>query len=149
MTAYFYCLLLSNSNKLKMDRRFYLEHTVIQDEIDALGHVNNVCYIQWVQNAAEKHWAVLSKDHTFENYVWVVLRHEIDYIASAKLDDKITIRTWVGESYGVKSERFVEILKDGQILVKATTTWCLLDKKKMKVVRVPFEVLEAVNGIEG
>jgi len=124
---------------------YYFKHTVISSEIDLLGHVNNVCYIQWVQNAAEKHWGVLSENHEFNSFVWVVLRHEIDYLSSAKLDDEITIRTWVGESYGVKSERFVEILKDGKILAKAKTIWCLLDKKKMKVVRIPQEVLEVVN----
>ncbi|PCI35220.1 MAG: thioesterase [Flavobacteriaceae bacterium] len=132
-----------------MDRRFYIKHRVTSDEIDALGHVNNVCYIQWVQHAAEKHWNVLSKNHAFNSYVWVVIRHEIDYLASAKIDDEITIRTWVGDSYGVKSERFVEILKDGKILVKATTIWCLLDKNSMKVMRIPAEVLDVVNGLVG
>jgi len=125
---------------------YYIKHTVTSDEIDLLGHVNNVCYIQWVQNAAEKHWGVLSKNHEFNSYVWVVLRHEIDYLSSAKLNDEISIRTWVGASYGVKSERFVEILKDGKILAKAKTIWCLLDKKRMKVVRIPLEVLDVVNG---
>jgi len=128
---------------------YYIKHTVTSNEIDLLGHVNNICYIQWVQNAAEKHWGVLSKNHAFNSYVWVVLRHEIDYLSSAKLEDEITIRTWVGASYGVKSERFVEILKDGKILAKAKTIWCLLDKKRMKVVRIPSEVLDVVNGNAG
>jgi len=132
-----------------MDRRFYIKHKVTSDEIDALGHVNNVCYIQWVQNAAEKHWAVLSHNQNVADFVWVVVRHEIDYLASAKFDDEITIRTWVGDSYGVKSERFVEILKDGRVLAKAKTIWCLLNKNTMKVVRIPSEVLDVVNGVAG
>ncbi|MBL4746967.1 MAG: acyl-CoA thioesterase [Flavobacteriaceae bacterium] len=131
-----------------MDRRYYTEHTVTSEEIDALGHVNNICYIQWVQNVSEEHWAVLSKHHPFDSYVWVVLRHEIDYLSAAKLEDKITIRTWVGDTYGVKSVRFVELLKDGKILVKATTTWCLLDKKTMKVRRIPGEVLDVLSGVQ-
>ncbi|MDO9039698.1 MAG: thioesterase, partial [Lutibacter sp.] len=33
-------------------------HTLIvkQNDLDALNHVNNVTYLQWVQNVAEKHW---------------------------------------------------------------------------------------------
>ncbi len=130
-----------------MDRRFYLKHTVTSEEIDALGHVNNVCYIKWVQQIAEKHWAVLSRNHAFNAFVWVVIRHEIDYLASAMEEDEITIRTWVGDCYGVKSDRFVEILKEGKILAKAKTVWCLLDKKSMKVVRIPSEVLDVLNGL--
>ena len=77
-------------------------------------------------------------------FVWVVLRHEIDYIASAKLHDKITVTTWIGESYGVKSERFVEMKKGDKLIAKAKTIWCLLDKKTMKPVRIPSEILNTL-----
>lgn len=128
-----------------MTKKFFTKHIVTPEEIDALGHVNNVCYVSWVQNVAEKHWTVLSENCNFSSYVWVVLRHEIDYLGAAKLEDEITLKTWVGESYGAKSQRFVEILKDGKVLVKATTIWCLLDKNSMKVIRIPRDILEIVN----
>lgn len=117
---------------------------VSEHEIDALNHVNNIHYIQWVQNAAQKHWSILSNSDLDSKFVWVVLRHEIDYMASAKLHDKIAVTTWIGESYGVKSERFVEMKKDSKLIAKAKTIWCLLDKKTMKPVRIPSEILNTL-----
>ncbi|WP_457618045.1 acyl-CoA thioesterase [Lutibacter sp.] len=87
-----------------------------------LDHVNNVHYLQWVQNAAQKHWNILSTPDLNCKYVWIVLRHEIDYLRAAKLDDKITISTRVEDIYGVKSERIVEIKKESKLIARAKTT---------------------------
>lgn len=120
-----------------------LNYTLIvsENDLDNLNHVNNVTYLQWVQNAAQKHWDLLSDAAIDDNYVWVVLRHEIDYFLPAILNDIIDVTTYIGDSYGVKSERFVEIKKDGKILAKAKTIWCLLDKNTMKPVKVPSSIM--------
>ena len=118
---------------------------VSENEIDDLNHVNNIHYIKWVQEAAQKHWGILSNTNLDASYVWVILRHEVDYISSAKLHDKITINTWIGNSYGVKSERFVEIKKASEIIAKAKTIWCLLDKKTMKPARIPSEIIKILE----
>jgi len=125
--------------------KFSFTHIVNKNEIDNLNHVNNIHYIQWVQNAAQKHWSSISNQIFDSKYVWVVLRHEIDYLASAKLGDKIQVNTWIGDSYGVKSERFVEIKKGEKLISKSKTVWCLLDKKTMKPIRIPLEVLNILN----
>ncbi|WP_298262524.1 thioesterase family protein [uncultured Lutibacter sp.] len=121
---------------------------VKEEELDNLNHVNNINYVKWVQKASEKHWSFLT-NNAFENsFVWVVLRHEIDYLASAVLGDKIEITTWVGDSYGVKSERFVEIFRNDTVIAKAKTIWCLLDKKNMKPIRIPKEILKILNEVK-
>lgn len=120
----------------------FSHHLIVSDkDLDLLNHVNNVTYLQWVQNAAQKHWSILSNTEIDDNYVWVVIRHEIDYFLPAVLNDVITIITYIGDSYGVKSERFVEIKKEDKLLAKAKTIWCLLDKKSMKPVKVPSEIM--------
>ena len=78
-------------------------------------------------------------------YVWVVIRHEIDYFLPAMLNDVITVATYIGDSYGVKSERFVEIRREDKLLAKAKTIWCLLDKKTMKPVKFPTEILNILQ----
>jgi len=128
-----------------MNRNEFTFTLVVEEhEIDALNHVNNIHYIEWVQNAAELHWSILSNPKLDSKFVWVVLRHEVDYLSSLKLHDKISVTTWVGESYGVKSERFVEIKKDAKLIAKAKTIWCLLDKNTMKPVRIPSEILNTL-----
>jgi len=118
---------------------------VNENEIDNLNHVNNIHYIKWVQNAAQKHWKILSNSNLEAIYVWVVLRHEVDYISPAKLNDVITVCTWIGDSYGVKSERFVEILNGNKLIAKAKTIWCLLDRKAMKPIRLPSEIIKILQ----
>lgn len=124
-----------------------LTQTIIvsENEIDNLNHVNNVTYLQWVQNVAQKHWSILCDAGIDKNYVWVVIRHEIDYFSPAMLNDIITVTTYIGESYGVKSERYVEIKKEGKLLAKAKTIWCLLNKTTMKPVKFPPEIMSILN----
>ncbi len=119
---------------------------VSENEIDELNHVNNMYYLKYVQNAAKVHWGKLSNQAIDKKYVWVVLRHEIDYLFPAKLNDKLTVTTWIGRSYGVKSERFVEIKKGNRTVVKAKTIWCLLSKKTMRPVRIPSEIFQLLEG---
>ena len=114
---------------------------VSESDLDTLNHVNNITYLKWVQNVAQKHWGILSNTEIDKNYVWVVIRHEIDYFLPALLNDTITVSTYIGDSYGVKSERFVEIKKGDKILAKAKTIWCLLDKNTMKPVKFPSEIM--------
>ena len=128
-----------------MEGKYKFNIVVTKNHIDALNHVNNLIYIQWILNAAEKHWGILSSDLINEKYVWVVLRHEIDYLASAMLNDEVEVTTWIGDSNGSKSDRFIEIKKGNKLMVKAKTTWCLLDKKRMRAVRIPPEVLEILK----
>ena len=113
--------------------------------IDELNHVNNVVYLQWVNDASEKHWSILSNDAINAKYFWVCLRHEIDYIGQAFLEDEITIQTWVGNSKGVKSVRYVNIFKDNNLLCQAVSTWCLFDVKTNKPTRIREDVLELLS----
>lgn len=125
--------------------KFTFTLVVQKKDIDDLNHVNNLNYLQWVQTAAQKHWNILSSKQLDAKYVWVVLRHEIDYISSAKLNDEITVNTWIGESYGVRSERFVEIKRNDKLIAKAKTIWCLLDRETMKPARIPSEILKILH----
>ena len=127
----------------KLTHSFSLK--VNKEDIDALNHVNNIRYVQWVQNAAQKHWQLLCEANFDATYVWVVLRHEIDYLSSAKLNDELTVYTWIGTSFGVKSERFVEIKKGIKLIAKAKTIWCLLDKETMKPIRIPPKVMKILE----
>jgi acyl-CoA thioester hydrolase len=103
--------------------------TVQPEDIDALGHVNNVVYVRWVQEAAEAHWLAWAPDAVRQKYNWVVLRHEIDYLRPALLGQTLIASTWVDSFSGVRSDRMVQLThaETGVILAKAKTTWCLID----------------------
>ncbi len=115
------------------------------EEIDNLNHVNNVIYLHWVNDAAEKHWGILANEELNKKYFWVTLRHEIDYLQAAVLGDNITVYTWVGESVGVKSIRYVHIYSGEKLLVKVKTTWCLIDAQSQKPTRIRQDVLQILS----
>ena len=79
---------------------FQTNYTVVASHIDELHHVNNVVYLEWIQDIENLHWTLLKKGVDTSAYVWVVIRHEIDYIGQALLGDEITAKTWVGKTGG-------------------------------------------------
>jgi acyl-CoA thioester hydrolase len=113
---------------------FELPIAVQEEDIDQLGHVNNVVYVRWVQEAATAHWNVLASQEEKTRLLWVVIRHEIDYKRSAHLGEEIVARTWVGEADGLAFERNTEIVRtsDHNLLAKARTLWCPVDAKTMR-----------------
>jgi acyl-CoA thioester hydrolase len=111
-------------------------------DIDALGHVNNVVYLRWVQDIAIAHWKAAANAADQEKLLWIVVRHEIDYKQAARLGDAIVARTWVGAATRIKFERHTELLRasDGCLLAKARTVWCPIDAVTGKPTSVSAEV---------
>ncbi|RCS27015.1 acyl-CoA thioesterase [Polaribacter sp. WD7] len=127
---------------------FTLTLKVSSKDIDTLNHVNNLVYVKWMDKIATEHWAYLTKDNPLPQYVWVVMRHEIDYLKQAFLGDKIRVKTWVGETRGITSVRFMEFYKNEDILVKAKTTWVMLDAKTHKPTRIRENVLKVLQPLK-
>jgi acyl-CoA thioester hydrolase len=125
-------------------RRFTHEFVVQPTEIDAMGHVNNVVYLKWVQDVAEAHWIKKASSEVKAKFSWVVLRHEIDYMSPAFAGQTIVATTWVDNFVGVKSDRIVELkLKEtNKLLAKAKTTWCLLNALTLRPARIDREIVE-------
>ena len=120
---------------------FETKFTVVASDIDELNHVNNVVYIQWIQNIANLHWTQLKQDVDTTAYAWVVIRHEIDYIGQALLGETLVAKTWVGKTEGIRSIRHVEFYKNNKLVVKAQTTFCLVNAKTFKPTRITDQIL--------
>ena len=122
--------------------------TARPDHIDELGHVNNAVWVQWIQEVALAHWySVAALDHQ-DDYVWVVVRHEIDYLRAAFEGDVLTASTWVGEApKGARFERHMEFVgEDGKLRVRARTQWAIIDKASGRPIRVPPKVVQPFIG---
>ena len=120
---------------------FETKYMVLASHIDELNHVNNVVYLQWIQDVANLHWTQLKQNIDTSAYVWVVIRHEIDYVGQALLGDEILAKTWVGKTGGIRSIRHVEFYKNNKCIVKAQTTFCLLNSKSFKPTRIKDQIL--------
>ena len=119
---------------------------VLPEHIDALGHVNNVQYLYWVQDAAHNHWEVLIQNIDKLLGVWVVRSHSITYKQAALEGDKLTLKTYVKQSRGVLSERIVEIFNAEQkLLAVCSTQWCYINPINQKPELIPNTVLELLQ----
>ena len=121
---------------------FEQKRPVQPDDLDVMQHVNNVRYVQWIQDIAEAHWRNQAPDKIQQQFIWVVLSHFIEYKNPVFLPDEVQIRTYVGEASGPKYDRFVEIWKpqEDKLCVKAKSVWCLLDAKTQRPKRVTAEI---------
>ena len=116
---------------------------VLTEHIDTLGHVNNVQYLYWVQDAAHNHWEALIQNIDKPLGVWVVRSHSITYKQPALEGDKLTLKTYVKQSRGVLSERIVEIFNAEQnLLAVCSTQWCYINPINQKPEMIPNTVLE-------
>jgi acyl-CoA thioester hydrolase len=123
------------------DKIFKHQIRVAATDIDAMNHVNNVVYLQYIQDVAQAHWeSVVSADITSQ-LTWVARRHEIDYLKPAFLGDTLTVKTWVEAFTGVTSLRHCEIYKDNQLITKSKTTWVAINPQTSKPQRVSAEVV--------
>jgi acyl-CoA thioester hydrolase len=117
---------------------------VAADVVDANGHVNNVAYIQWLQDAAIRH----AQDSgcmaatTAAGAIWVVRTHHIEYLAPAFAGDTLTVLTWVVNYPKVRSLRKYKIIRtaDETVIARAETDWVFVNAKTGHPMTIPDEV---------
>lgn len=116
---------------------------VTNEDLDELKHVNNVRYVQWIQDISKEHWDKLTTAAIQEKVIWVVLNHNIDYKSAAVLGDEILLKTYIESSKGALSIRVVEMFNNQtqELLVKSKTKWCLLNPETLKPIRISEEIL--------
>jgi len=121
---------------------------VPESAIDVNGHVNNVQYVQWMQDAAMNHSASLG--WSTERFLslgktWIVRSHSIEYYHSAYAGQTINVLTWVAHFQKIRSLRKYKFIRpeDGVVLAKAETLFIFCDLKTGRPMTIPPEVQEA------
>ena len=120
---------------------------VEQGDLDDLNHVNNVRYLEWIQDISKEHWELNVPAAVKQDLVWVVTSHYIQYRGEAKLGDTIHLRTYIADTKGAISVRAVEMrhAETGKILVQSKTEWCLLNANTFKPMRISKEIRSFFN----
>ena len=119
-----------------------LAFTAAPSDIDELGHVNNAVWVRWIQDMATAHWAALAAPEHVAAYIWVVTRHEIDYRGNIGPGESVIGRTWIDAlPKGAQFDRRVEFINTaGKVIVRANTTWAMIDKMSGRLVRVTADI---------
>ena len=113
------------------------------EHIDENGHVNNVVYVGWLQDAGTAHWNARFDVETRTKWSWVGVRHEIDYLRPLMPDAAgVKAVTWVGDPQGPRFTRYVRIEDaEGRLCAQGVTEWVLVDAKTMRPHRIPAEMI--------
>lgn len=128
--------------------QFTKQISVTEEHLDELNHVNNVVYLQWVQDVAKEHWLHRVDSNINQQFFWVVRSHHLDYKKQVFEGDILDIVTYVVNYKGPFSERAVDFLKGNELVVSARSNWCLLDAQTQKPVRVPDIIKELFGSRE-
>jgi acyl-CoA thioester hydrolase len=129
-----------------VSERFRFPITPVIADIDDLGHVSNLVYLRWVLEAATAHST--SRGWDLDRYrklgnVWVVRRHELDYLGQVTLGQSIVAETWVDSWKGASCIRKTELIRDQQIVLRSATTWAFMSLASGRPQRIPEEMLAA------
>jgi acyl-CoA thioester hydrolase len=130
---------------------FTLELAVGEEDIDMLGHASNIAYLRWVQDVAVAHSAAVGLD--MEGYgqlgaVFVVRRHEIDYLRPVVRGEALELRTWIDSASAAKCKRATEIVRRGAsevVVARAVTTWGFIELATGRPTRIPDSVRVAFS----
>jgi acyl-CoA thioester hydrolase len=122
-------------------------------EMDALGHVNNAVYQNYLEQAAIEHseHLGLSLDVYRElGGVFVMRRVEIDYLRPAVAGDTLEVATWLQEMRGTRALRHYEIRKENQedLLVTAQALWVWVEVKTMRPRPIPSVMIDTFMQIQ-
>ena len=114
--------------------------------IDENGHVNNVAYVQWMQDIAVEHYSSIGGTSPMQKVgaTWVARSHLIEYLLPAFANEEIEIRTWIESVRRVRSLRKYEFVRksDSKVLVKGETDWVFVDAQTGSPRAIPNEVIE-------
>ena len=138
---------------MAVSKVFEYEQKVKPEEIDGLGHVNNQVYLEWFMQAATAHSEAVGWDIQkllALGEVWVVRRHEIDYLLPVLPGETIKMRTWIETAEKASSERQYEIyrLSDGRKACCGKSVWVWINYKTGRPARIPEPVLQAFTAWE-
>ena len=127
-----------------MERVYQYEFDVDASAIDGNGHVNNVEFVRWMQEAAVRHADArgLTAATRDAGATWVVRSHRVEYLRPALPGDRLRVLTWVADfrrAFSLRRYQFVRT-GDGTVLAKGETDWVFVDVKSGRPRSVPDEL---------
>lgn len=119
-------------------------------ELDSFGHVNHAVYLNYFEHArfealeeAGFSWSLLAE----RGWAIFVVRIEVDYLAEAKRQDELLVRTWADSfrrTSMVLAQDMVRADDPAKVVARArvTAVWIGPERKPM---RVPDEVRKGLT----
>ncbi len=125
--------------------------TVPASAIDENGHLNNVEYVRWMQEAAIAHanHTLCTRETNAVGATWIVRAHRIEYLRPAFEGEQIAILTWISSIRKVRSQRKYKFIRssDQTVLATCETDWVFVDAQKGTPLAIPPAVANAFESV--
>ena len=119
---------------------------VPEDVVDGNGHVTNVAYVGWMQEAATQHAEAAGCIQATKaaGASWIVRSHQIEYLRPLFAGDEVCVMTWVSNFRKLRSLRKYKFIRpmDNAVLAQGATDWVLIDTQTKR----PRLISEEVKG---
>ena len=117
-------------------------------ECDAFGHLNNINYVLFMQEAAFKASAAAGYDLAHYNrteHYWLVRATDIEYLQPVQYGDTVTVSTWVSDFRRISSRRMYEIVSEnsGDTVARGFSDWVYINRTSGRPASVPSEMQKA------
>jgi acyl-CoA thioester hydrolase len=117
------------------------------EAVDLNHHVNNVVYVQWMQDVAVRHSDAVGCTQLTESAgaTWVARSHRIEYLSPAHEGERVLLETWVGETRKVRSLRRYRFIRtsDKTVLAEGETDWVFVDRQTGRPRLIPGAIRTA------
>jgi acyl-CoA thioester hydrolase len=136
-----------------MPKIFSYSFNIPDTATDLNGHVNNVMYVQWMQDVATLHSD--RQGCTYDSCreigaAWVVRAHQIEYLRPAFAGEEIEVLTWVCNFKRSRSLRRYRFLRcsDQALLARAETDWVFINTETGRPISIPQQVSSCYELVE-
>ncbi|MDT8304799.1 MAG: YbgC/FadM family acyl-CoA thioesterase [Anaerolineae bacterium] len=119
------------------------ERRVSWSDLDPAGHVNNACYLNYLEDCAigdarSRGWPV-ARMLDEGGFAIVARRYRIEYQEPAHLDELLEVATWISDVRRASAVRHYTVRRatDGGLLARARALWAWVDPASGRPVRIP------------
>ena len=125
---------------------FSIEVETNAAEVDAFGHVNNLCYLRWIEACAWAHSAAVGVPVELCVQLgrgMAVARTEIRYLRPADAGQRLVVSNWVVSANRLRATRRFAVTRDGATLATAEIDYVCIDLRSGAPARMPPEFTNA------
>ena len=124
---------------------------VLPQHTDRLGHTNNTCYLQWLEEIAWAHmehlkygWSIMESS----TYALAIIHTELNYLQASYANETLQLATWItSNDERFKCGREFQIVRptDSKVILSAKMVFACISLKSGRPAKMPSSMIEALN----
>ena len=126
------------------------EHQVLFRDLDAMGHVNNVTFVSFMEDARVQYWKALRNNRDLQGINFIIAKITCSYRSPAYFGETLLIGIRA-RNLGNKSFHFeyrIEEATSGRLITEGRSVQVMYDYKKEKTMPLDDRMRDAVASLE-